>query len=151
MNNNKATHNVSRDVSMNDKMSQNAMLNAIGMRKTEAWVQADKPEQKNALRKDRYRRKLAVNGIRQLNIQVPDSEYARGTFNKLAYAVCNDQIETDKLAALAEDPEKADIALKIISIAQKRTVFADLLWGLLTFLVKWQSKRPVVTSSTHEG
>ena len=151
MNEKKSAKNVSRDVSRNDKIFQNAMLNAVGMRKTTAWVPAEKTDQKSKIRKRKYRQKIAVSGIRQLNVEVPDSEHTRKTFKKLAKAVSNDEIRMDRLALLIEDPEKADMAVQIITAIQARTIRGRLLNAVLKFMTRSKiSLRTIPNNTTKE-
>lgn len=128
-------------------MFQGAMLKAVGMRKTTAWVPTEEPEQKSKNRKDRYRQKLAVSGIRQLNIQVPDSEQARGTFSKLASAVCKDEIKMEELTSLLDSPDNAEMALKIITVIHSSTIRGRLFKAILKFVIRFKIPQSNIAKS----
>ena len=62
-----------------------------------------------------------MNGIRQLNINVPDDDQARGDFSALATAVRNDSIDINHIAFIADSPAHTNLAVKFSTILQENS------------------------------
>ena len=113
-------------------------LESMGMHKVIAWVEDKGSSSKN--RKKRYRDKLAEQGIRQHNINLPNDGKSGKVFSKIAKAVCGEKLSTDRISYIAENLEHSEKAIRLVTALSEKTFRARIISFLLGFLINPKRK-----------